>query len=480
MKKRAVCLCFCALLLTGAVCGCRYRGDARAEIENELDSARAENEAKRKDEAAEMNAAQETPIAAEQNPASDGAGTDDPALEEAGETEEMQPIKPAYKNDWDGILSSEYLVRGNQYWFESKAVKNGKTVSMPTSYNLVTGDCFGLCPDPLCPHTDPSVCRYVSVNTSTKFIFAGDHTLYWTRQVNGQMGIWRYDLSADTAKLVYEASGGEPTLIGEDGGVVYFTEYREQIDGKRAAWREVLSGIDEKTDKIVYEKTMEEARILFIRDGVMWLNAVRTIRTVELDTGKTTDLCTLDNTLGAWYYDTKDSSLWFHTFNQQANTGSVWVLKDGSLQKVGLPADEIYCFHLTGSKIYYSAYDPVYIGRNPSVGETWDYAGGKIYAVDRENPSGKAELIYDAEGKYILSIATVFGYTVFGDRLLFPRVKVTTETMPVPDEKNGGFLIDETTGEWLLDEFTFFDLSGNLPTVCIDLTTGEEEIIGLD
>ena len=95
MKKRAVCLCLCALLLTGAVCGCRYRGDARAEIENELDSARAENEAKRKDEAAEMNAAQETPIAAEQNPASDGAETDNPAPVEAGEPEETQTIKPA-------------------------------------------------------------------------------------------------------------------------------------------------------------------------------------------------------------------------------------------------------------------------------------------------------------------------------------------------------------------------------------------------
>ncbi len=441
-----------ALLLCLPLSGCRSA--EREAVESEILALREENMAK----AEGLLAEEENAEAAGSNP-----------LGGAEHREENNPAEPARGNDWDGILSSEYLVRGNQYWFESKAVKNGKTVSMPTSYNLVTGDCFGLCPDPLCPHTDPSVCRYVSVNSSTKFIFAGDHTLYWTRQVNGQMGIWRYDLSADTAKLVYEASGGEPTLIGEDGGVVYFTEYREQIDGKRAAWREVLSGIDEKTDKIVYEKAMEEARILFIRDGVMWLNAVRTIRTVELDTGKTTDLCTLDNTLGAWYYDTKDSSLWFHTFNQQANTGSVWVLKDGSLQKVGLPADEIYCFHLTGSKIYYSPYDPVYIGRNPtSVGETWDYAGGKIYAVDREDPGGKAELIYDAEGKYILSLATVFGYTVFGNRLLFPRVNIVTEKMPTQDEK---------TGEWHLEEFTYFDASGNLPTVCIDLTTGEEEII---
>ncbi|MBR4896817.1 MAG: hypothetical protein IKZ41_10325, partial [Clostridia bacterium] len=123
MKKRAVCLCLCALLLTGAVCGCRYRGDARAEIENELDSARAENEAKRKDEAAEMNAAQETPIAAEQNPASDGAETDNPAPVEAGEPEETQTIKPAYKNDWDGIISSQYTVIGDRYYYHVKAKK---------------------------------------------------------------------------------------------------------------------------------------------------------------------------------------------------------------------------------------------------------------------------------------------------------------------------------------------------------------------
>ncbi len=468
MKRIIPSLLVLALLLPLASC----RNEARAEIEAELDFARAENEAK-------IRAAEE---ASEPGEAPTGNGDAAENEENAGAGQDAEnPEKKNSAVDWDGILSSEYLVRGNQYWFESKAVKGGKTVSMPTSYDLVTGDCFGLCPDPLCPHTDPSVCRYVSVNSSTKFIFAGDHTLYWTRQANAQMGIWRYDLSADTAKLVYETTGGEPTLIGEDGGVVYFTEYKQEFVGNRVVWREVLSGIDVKTDKIVYERTMEEARILFIRDGVMWADAVRTIRTVELDNGKTTDLCALDNTLGAWYYDTKDASFWFNTFNQQAGTGSLWVFKDGGLKKVGLPAEEIYCFHLTNSKIYYSPYAPVYIGRNPaSVGGTWDYAGGKIYAADRENPNGKAELIYDAEGKYILAIATVSGYTVFGDRLLFPRVKIVTETMPVPDEKNGGFLIDESTGEWLLDEFTFFDLSGNLPTVCVDLASGEETVFAFE
>ncbi|MBR4204060.1 MAG: hypothetical protein IKQ92_01135 [Clostridia bacterium] len=480
MKRLTPLLLVLALLLPLVSC----REEARIEIENELAEARAANEEKIKEaEKTDGPSAQPAEVEA---PTADGSPQTEPGSPENAQTNDTAPAgteagnTPDYKNDWDGILSSEYLVRGNRYWFESKAVKNGKTVSMPTSYDLVRGECAGLCPDPLCPHSDPSVCKYVSVNSSTRFVFADDHTLYWTRQANGQIGIWRYDLSADKAKLVYEAAGGEPQLIGEDGGVVYFTELKQQFVGNRAVWQQVLSGIDVKTNKIVYERTMDEAQILFIRDGVMWLNAVRTIRTVELASGKTTDLCTLDNTLGAWYYDTKDASFWFNTLNQQAGTGSLWVLRDGSLKKVGLPADEIYCFHLTNSKICYSPYDPVYIGRNPSVGETWDYAGGKIYAVDRENPGGKAELIYDAEGKYILSIATVFGYTVFGDRLLFPRVKIVTETMPIPDEKNGGFLIDETTGKWLLDKFTFFDLSGNLPTVHVDLTTGEEEIIRFD
>ncbi|MBR5680263.1 MAG: hypothetical protein IKX19_06370, partial [Clostridia bacterium] len=117
----------------------------------------------------------------------------------------------------------------------------------------------------------------------------------------------------------------------------------------------------------------------------------------------------------------------------------------------------------------YSVFEPTYFGKNPtSIGATWDYAGGKIYAVDRRRPAGDARLLYDADGKYVMVIATVSGYVVFGDRLLFRKITVTTESMPVWDKP----------GEW--EEYTFFDMSGNLPTVCIDLATGKETVLSFE
>ena len=97
---------------------------------------------------------------------------------------------------------------------------------------------------------------------------------------------------------------------------------------------------------------------------------------------------------------------------------------------------------------------------------TYDYSGGKIWAVNRSNPSGKQELLYDAQGKYVISIAWVSNYSVFGNQLFFDKVNITHTTV---EEEDG------TTSDYV-----FFDVTGNLPKVHIDLTTGAEELISFD
>ena len=448
MKRLIPLILIFALFTSLASC----HSDALAEIENELESARAENEAK-------IQTAEEASESSKFMAENEGTGQGEANLE-----------KYRQATDWDGILSSEYTLMGNKFYFECKAVKKGNTMSMPTSYDLVTGECSGLCPDPLCRHDDTAVCKYISVNSSTNFVFADDTTLYWSRQVNDTRGIYRYDLSADTVRLVYDETAGEPYLVGEDGGIVYFTEFSQERENGRVVTSMKLKGIDVKTDQIVFEKRMnEEERILFIRDGVMWADAVRTVYTINLSTGDKTKIAELDSLIGSWYYDTKDGSFWFNTFDLQQLKGSLWMWKDGKLEQVKLPAEEIYYFQLTNSEIIYSGFEPTYYGKNPtSIGETWDYAGGKIYAVDRRRPDGDARLLYDADEKYVMVIATVSGYVVFGDRLLFRKITVTTESMPVWDKPD----------EW--EEYTFCDMSGNLPTVCIDLATGEETVLSFE
>ncbi|MBQ3707927.1 MAG: hypothetical protein II889_08460 [Clostridia bacterium] len=455
MKRLIPLILVFALLLSLASC----RNDARAEIENELESARAENEAKIQ-AAEELSEPDEAPAGSEEN-------------EEHAEAEEIaeagqDAVKPEKQNSagWDGILSSEYTVQGGKLYYENKMKKGRNTVSMPFYTDLKTLSSDGLCPDPLCANEDPAVCKYISVNSSTRFCFADDSTFYWVRNVDGGPAIWRYDLSSDTARREYASSSGEPILLGADDGTVWFKDYEQQIGNGRAVMQPFLKGLDVRTGKVVFSVPLPEmANVLFIRGGKAWLDMLRTVTVLDLTTGTQTELCPIPGTIGAWYYDTQDDSFWFSAINQENSTGSVWEYKSGACRQVGLPVENIYYFQLTRDRILFSSYEPAWLGVSmaPDHPPTYDYSGGKIWAVDREHPSGTPELLYDTEGKYVLCIAWVSNYSVFGNQLFFDRINITHTTV---EEEDG-----------TVSDYIYFDLTGDVPKLRVDLTTGEEELI---
>ena len=283
----------------------------------------------------------------------EGSENQNETVETAQKTEDADPESPVPQNEteteahpaadvpdepvaasvsgYDTILSSEYTVQGGKLYFEAKAKKGRNTVSMPYFIDLTTLASDGLCPDPLCAHEDPAVCKYISMNSSTAFCFADDNTLYWVRQVDGPLAIYKYDLYSDTADKVYTPDIGEPTLLGADGGIVYFKEYEQVVGNGRSVMQPALKGLDVSTDKIVFSVPLPEmAEILFIRDGKAWLNMMRTVTLLDLTSGRQTEICQIPGTLGAWYYDTADESFWFSTINQENNTGSVWEYKAGN------------------------------------------------------------------------------------------------------------------------------------------------------
>ncbi len=95
---------------------------------------------------------------------------------------------------------------------------------------------------------------------------------------------------------------------------------------------------------------------------------------------------------------------------------------------------------------------------------TWDYTGGKIYAVDRDEPSQTPELIYDAEGKYIICNIGVQTYTVFGDKLYLNHVDIIRQKRKDPN-----------TGE--MRNYVYFSLAEKEFKIRIDLSSGDEEEI---
>ena len=92
---------------------------------------------------------------------------------------------------------------------------------------------------------------------------------------------------------------------------------------------------------------------------------------------------------------------------------------------------------MDNEKFYYSVYDPIYYGisntafyfdKDPNDCRVYDYAGGKIYAVDRDNPSKNAELIYDNNGETMLCNGN-HHYTVINGCLYYDEVAVRTEIL---------------------------------------------------
>ena len=110
--------------------------------------------------------------------------------------------------------------------------------------------------------------------------------------------------------------------------------------------------------------------------------------------------------------------------------------------ELNLPHGEIYYFTMDNDKFYYSPYDPIYYGisktahlallagKDVDINEykVYDYSGGKIYAVDRTNPSQNAELIYDNNGETMLCNGN-HHYTVINGCLYYDDVAVMREVI---------------------------------------------------
>ena len=490
MIKRIIALCFCALLTVLPVCGCGQRRNARAEIENELAEARAANEEKIKEaektdetpaqpaevEAPAADAAESSPSASPQTEQSspENAQTNDsaPAGAEALKT-------PDYKNDWDGITSSQYTVFGNRYYYYVKAKKTlparggGHHTTGVLAYvytDLTQGGMLYVCPDPLCSHSDPSVCPFTAEGQSADFCPAGDGFFYFGRTIGwGDTEIFKADLNKGTVKTVCKGTVGT-YIYGEENGVLYFNNSENIIDKdtRTTVQRDYLAALDVKTDEVLFEREIPgDQWIESIRGGKIICSSLRELREYDMNFENPKTLFSFDGTgwFGEWYYDENRDEFWFSVRDREKESGAVYrILPDGTCERVPLPAEQIYYFELTNTKIYFSPYDPTKLSENPDYRlGTVDYTNGKIYAVDRDDPGGEPTLVYDCAGKYYIGEPDVSDYVIFGDDLYFSLLKVTRR-------------IHEVTGE----EYLTFDMSGDYPKVHVNLSTGEEEIYRFD
>ncbi len=465
-----------ALIVLPHLISCR--NEQIEEIENEILALREENVTKAKsEEEVATDGINETEADETEKQTPDLAKSDTEIADSLTQSgEEKQPRKNKPETDWDGILSSEYQLAGNKYYFHTMEWKqvNGSEQSVTiTSYiDLTTGETGVICPDPLCQHNDPAVCKYISLNSVTDFMMADANTYLcgYRTNPNSKTKICAFDLRQDNYRVLFTPKQYCPDLLGMENGILWLREYYSKTSQKKTTNYQSVIGVRISDGEIVYTNTPpEDAKAFFFHDGLIYCDNVKSIIAFEPKTGDVTTLLSYAaaDQVGAWYYDTLREEFWFSIINKEKKTGRVYrySVAEGNCEEVPFLCGEVYYFQLTHSRIFYSPYEPLYLGENPSVDYgTWDYTGGKIYAVDRDEPSQTPELIYDAEGKYIICNIGVQTYTVFGDKLYLNHVDIIRQKRKDPN-----------TGE--MRNYVYFSLAEKEFKIRIDLSSGDEEEI---
>ena len=456
MKKKSVCLCLSLLLSALSVCGCRYRGEARAEVESEIAALREENIARA--ESLEAEASPEEPT----------AGSSEISAE-------AEPAKAAPKNDWDGILSSEYQTVGNKYYFRMKFTltrKRDKGSSRGTAclwywLDLATGDWDVICPDPLCKHNDPAVCKYLEAGFVSSHTFLDENSFLADCDVNpNKPQLCLFDLKNDTMKPLFpwKQFGGE--VLGIEGGTVWLYDMFQTTKNKQTTLTRTLYNVSLADGAVNYERELPaNCRPILWHNGLLYCDNVKSIAVVTPETWEETVLLeyAAADAVGQWYLDTNRGEFWFGIVNQDKQTGRIYRYSqaDGVCEEVPMPFSEIYYFQLTNTKIYYSPYSPSSLGEG--VNNLMDYAAKTVYATDRDSTEGEATVAYEEKNNRILCRLGVFGYLIFGDTLLVDSNQV--RTMKYLNEN----------GEYELE--TYVDMATDVHKIRVDLTTGEEDAL---
>lgn len=365
---------------------------------------------------------------------------------------------PTSLTDVDGIISPDHTIKDGKYYFVTKRRdKRGiNGIDMITYVDLETGDSHIICQDPLCEHEEDGKCKY----TEFQGIYFGSETgvIYSIRVNTIPAPLCRIDLNNDTVETVYTPKTAFSHIIGEDDGKLYFYESENQTQDRQTVTKYHLYSLDTADDTVEDLGYMpdqfvtELGNFRFVRNGEIYYT-VKQDKFMKTDMRFTEQTEIFDSSFSNWFYDEKTDELYFNITDHEANTGKVYVYRNGAVEKIPLPHDDIFTFTLTNSKIYYSTYNPIHYGTSVTGGEVYDYTDGIVYAADRNDPS-KSELVYDCAGEYVIS-DSVDNYIVIGDHLYFQEDEVLHE---VDDFGN---------------EYTYFSSAFHVNRIRVNLKTGE-------
>jgi len=353
--------------------------------------------------------------------------------------EEMLPAN--YGTSVEGIVSPDFVINDGKMYFELKGNEASGTTIMHAYVDLKTGNFSYVCNDPLCGHDNTEECRYLNLQTLTFTDKPG--ICYGVRCSDQPFTIYRVDLNRDTLTAIGEFDGLSTELIGCSRGKLYYADWENVTDDRQTKRITRLYSADDSTGKsteirvIPEEWEMAPLLKLLWHDGNIYFTNSDTLCVTDLSFKNVREIFRYTEVPGTMFLDNNTGELFFSQYDKDRRSGSVYVYRDGDVTELTLPHSEIYYFTMDNEKFYYSTYDPIYYGisnaayyqkKDPNKCMVYDYSGGKIYAVDRDNPSQNAELIYDNNGETILCNGN-HHYTVIDGYLYYDEVAVKREVL---------------------------------------------------
>jgi hypothetical protein len=307
-----------------------------------------------------------------------------------------------------------------------------------------------ICPDPVCNHKYGS-CKYTGFQNIRSY---GDEEIYYdTAEIYNENSFYSalYEIipSEDTVKEIFrtkmppaQEGGGRLGINSIIDRFIFLDEYRyyKKINEHNEEYREYeikyygyirstgevehlydISGVENdeetppQTDGTV---EVELSHLIFTDDKVYFCGYSEYLKIVNY---RSVDIPDGYKVMGSdcIYRDIPTGDIWlgFRMKNEEDVEnfkGYICRFKEnGELEKISMPADNIYDFTLTDKYIYYTVFDPVIYGYAREGVVCANQTKSRIWRVSRETLENP-ELIFDGKCEFLFNNPTT-GWIVYGD-----------------------------------------------------------------
>ncbi len=338
------------------------------------------------------------------------------------------------------IYNDNYIIRGNRLYFTIKRDNNNVWAYV----SLLTGEKFYLCPDPLCPHTEESGCKYLNLKELI-FVPDSDNLIYTVKPIFSDNGAYEIvcllDTENDTFHELFKSDSVNINVFNMydlcfiNGEYLYFTstcitkeknengEAEQIIEEKLMTFNRVTNEVNEINNKY---SSQEYGRYFFADERHIFFIDFNNKKFYATDLNFENEQIILEYgkefNIRNFFYDINTSEFYvlinsdymFGTSDKEITEGSIYCVNSNlECRKLDMPSEKIADIQLTNGYIYYAVYDPVYYGVTPWGIQSTDITGNKIFRVNRNN-TAKSELVFDGHGQLFYNYLSG-GYIVTGD-----------------------------------------------------------------